>query len=66
MRLPLVNDHDYDVAHRGWEPLVDWVAEHQPRHLLHGHTYPEDDQLVRSMGPTAVHYVHGWAVLDLR
>jgi uncharacterized protein len=60
-----VNDHSYDDAHAGWEPLRGWLERHQPRYLLHGHTYPEERELVRRFHETEIHYVHGWDVLDL-
>jgi hypothetical protein len=60
-----VNDHHYDEAHQGWEPLRPWLQQHRPRHLLHGHTYPEDADLITTLYDTEIHYVHGWGVLDL-
>lgn len=56
------NDHD-DPAHYGIDALVDYVHKHRPEHLFHGHTYP--DPPVTMFGDTVVHYVHGWALVDI-
>ncbi len=60
-----VNDDPYDPAHVGYEALRDWVLEHQPRWLLHGHTHPLPGQLTNRIGETRVAYVHGAKVLEL-
>jgi Icc-related predicted phosphoesterase len=60
-----VNDHPDDPAHVGFEALRDWVLEHRPRVLLHGHTYPQPGQLVDRIGDTRVVYVHGARIVDL-
>ncbi len=57
-----VNDHT-DHAHVGIDALREYVETHAPAHLFHGHTYP-DEPLVR-VGDTAIHYVHGWDILDV-
>lgn len=57
-----VNDHE-DHAHLGIDALREYVDAHAPSHLFHGHTYPEEP--VTRVGDTEIHYVHGWAVLDI-
>jgi uncharacterized protein len=61
-----VNDDPEDPAHIGFEGLRDWVDEHRPRHLLHGHTHPQHGQLVDRYGDTRVHWISGAKVLNLR
>ena len=39
-----VNDDPDDPAHIGFEALRDWVLEHRPRWLLHGHVHPQPGQ----------------------
>jgi Icc-related predicted phosphoesterase len=60
-----INDEPSDPAHVGWEALREWVDEHQPRHLLHGHTHPQPGRMVTRHGPTAVHFVSGARILTL-
>jgi Icc-related predicted phosphoesterase len=61
-----INDDPDDPAHIGFEGLLDWVDEYQPRHLLHGHTHPLPGQAMTRYGDTRVHYVSGAKVLELR
>ena len=42
-----VNDDPDDPAHVGFDALRDWVLEHQPRWLLHGHVHPHPGSLLR-------------------
>jgi uncharacterized protein len=60
-----VNDDPEDPAHVGFEALRDWVLEHRPRVLLHGHTHPHPGTLVKRLGDTRVVYVSGARVVDL-
>lgn len=59
----LCNDHPGRRSHEGWHALRDYVEAHAPRHLLHGHTYP--DPVRTHLGTTMVHYVHGMAHVEL-
>jgi Icc-related predicted phosphoesterase len=61
-----INDDPDDPAHVGFEGLRDWLDEHHPRYLLHGHTHPLPGQAVTRYGDTHVHYVSGAKVLELR
>ena len=60
-----INDDPSDAAHIGFEGLRAWVDRHHPRHLLHGHTHPLPNEVVRRHGETRVHWVNGAQVLDL-
>ncbi len=51
-----INDHA-DPAHRGIVALRTWVDTHQPKVMIHGHTYPRDP--IGQHGPTRIEYVHG-------
>jgi Icc-related predicted phosphoesterase len=61
-----INDDPDDPAHIGFEGLRDWVDEHHPRHLLHGHTHPLPGRAITRHGDTQVHWISGAKVLDLR
>ena len=58
-----INDDPEDPSHIGFEGLRDWVDEHRPRHLLHGHVHPL--QVMTRHGDTRVHWISGSRVLDL-
>jgi Icc-related predicted phosphoesterase len=60
-----VNDDPDDPAHIGWDALRDWVLEHRPRWLLHGHVHPVPVGLTERVGDTRVVYVNGARVLEL-
>ena len=60
-----VNDDPDDVAHIGFDGLRDYVAEHRPRYLLHGHTHPQPGRIADHVGDTRVFYVNGAKVIDL-
>jgi len=51
-----VNDEE-EVAHQGFIALKDYIEHKQPRVLLHGHTYPTEDTMVKQHGPTRIEYV---------
>jgi uncharacterized protein len=60
-----INDDPEDPAHIGFEGLRDWVEEHHPRHLLHGHTHPMPGRVMTRFGDTQVHYVAGARIIQL-
>jgi uncharacterized protein len=60
-----VNDDPSDPAHIGFTALRQWVDEHRPRWLLHGHVHPMPGSLTQRVGDTRVVYVNGARVLDL-
>lgn len=61
-----INDDPEDRAHVGFEGLRDWVDEHHPRHVLHGHTHPVAGRGVTHHGDTRVHWIYGAKVVELR
>jgi Icc-related predicted phosphoesterase len=60
-----VNDDPTDIAHVGFTALREWVLEHQPKVLLHGHTYPQPGARTERLGETRIVYVHGARLVDL-
>ena len=60
-----VNDDPEDPAHVGFVALREWVLEHRPRLLLHGHTHPNPATLDDRLGDTRIVYVNGARVVDL-
>lgn len=59
-----VNDEE-ELAHQGWDWLRDYVLKRKPKILLHGHTYPNESNLVRQLGNTKIEYVHGWKIINI-
>lgn len=59
-----VNDEE-ELAHQGFDALRDYVLRKKPKVLLHGHTYPTDETMVRSLGDTQIIYVHRYKIVDL-
>jgi uncharacterized protein len=60
-----VNDDPDDPAHVGFAALREWVLEHRPRLLLHGHTYPQHGTLLERLGDTRVVYVNGARIVEI-
>lgn len=60
-----VNDDPDDPAHVGFRALREWVLEHRPRYLFHGHTHPSPAEIVTRIGDTRVVYVNGARVVDI-
>jgi uncharacterized protein len=59
-----VNDEE-EVAHQGFNALRDYIDREQPKVLLHGHTYPTEDNVVKQHGSTRIEYVFEYKFLAL-
>lgn len=59
-----VNDEE-EVAHQGFQALRDYIEREQPKVLLHGHTYPTEETVVKQHGPTRIEYVYEYKILNL-
>lgn len=59
-----IND-EAELAHQGFDALRQYLTQHSPQLLLHGHTYPTADSQVRSYHRTRITYVHGAQVVDI-
>jgi uncharacterized protein len=59
-----VNDED-ELTPQGFDALRDYVLKMKPKYLLHGHTYPTEDSIVRRLGDTEIIYVHKYKIVDL-
>ena len=53
-----VNDEPEELAHQGFKALRDYVEQKKPTYLLHGHTYPTQETMVRKLGDTEIIYVY--------
>lgn len=52
-----INDEE-EVAHQGFDALKDYVEREHPSVLLHGHTYPTEDEAITSYLATRIEYVY--------
>ena len=59
-----INDEE-EVAHQGFDGLREYIERTPPHVLLHGHTYPTEETIVRQHGTTRIEYVHEWRIVDL-
>lgn len=59
-----IND-EAEIAHQGFDALLDYIEKKPPQVLLHGHTYPDERSLVRQHGPTRIEYVSGHRIIEL-
>jgi Icc-related predicted phosphoesterase len=59
-----INDED-EIAHQGFDALLQYIDQKPPQVLLHGHTYPEEHNLIRQHGPTRIEYVYGYRIIEL-
>ncbi len=53
-----INDED-EVAHQGFNALRDYIDDKPPILLLHGHTYPTEEEVVKQHGLTRIEYIYG-------
>lgn len=59
-----INDEP-ELAHQGFDALRSYLDRHQPKVLLHGHTYPDPANLVRQYLNTRIEYVSGYRILEI-
>ena len=59
-----INDEE-EVAHQGFDALLEYIERTPPKVLLHGHTYPTEETAVRQHGQTKIEYVFEYKIIDL-
>ncbi len=59
-----INDEE-EVAHQGFQALREYIDRVQPQMLLHGHTYPTNETVVKQHGPTRIEYVYEYKLLTI-
>jgi Icc-related predicted phosphoesterase len=59
-----INDEE-EVAHQGFDALRTYVDLYSPKVLLHGHTYPTEEEMVRTHGSTRIEYVYKSRIVEL-
>lgn len=59
-----INDEE-EVAHQGFDALRTYLDTEQPKVLLHGHTYPTEETVVKQHGPTRIEYVYEYKLISI-
>lgn len=59
-----INDEE-EIAHQGFDALRDYIDREQPKVLLHGHTYPTENSIIRQHYSTRIEYVYEYRVVIL-
>lgn len=59
-----INDEE-ELAHQGFDGLREYIDQNPPQLLMHGHTYPTEENIIRQHGPTRIEYVHKWAIIEI-
>jgi len=59
-----INDEE-EIAHQGFDALRDYIDRQKIKVLLHGHTYPTEESIVKQHGPTRIEYVYEYKLLNL-
>ena len=53
------------MAHQGLDVLRDYIEREPPKVLLHGHTYPTEETVVKQHGSTRIEYVFEHKLITL-
>jgi uncharacterized protein len=59
-----VNDEE-EIAHQGFNALRNYVDTYRPKILLHGHTYPTEENIVKQYCATRIEYVHTYRIVEI-
>lgn len=59
-----INDEE-EIAHQGFQALRDYIDYQKPKILLHGHTYPTDETIVKQHGSTQIEYIYEYKLLTI-
>lgn len=60
-----INDEPEELSHQGFRALREYIETKKPAYLLHGHTYPTEEERVREFAGTKIEYVYGEMILEL-
>lgn len=60
-----INDEQEELSHQGFIGLRDYIEQKKPRYLLHGHTYPNEDNIIKKFMDTEIIYVYKDKIIEL-
>ena len=61
-----INDEPKELAHQGYKALRKYLGQRKPKYLLHGHTYPTAENIVKKFMDTEIIYVYEDQLIDLK
>jgi uncharacterized protein len=59
-----INDEE-EIAHQGFDALRNYIERQPPKLLMHGHTYPADDTMIKQHGSTRIEYVFEYKIITI-
>ncbi len=59
-----INDEE-EIAHQGFKALRYYIEKYKPKHLLHGHTYPTEKNIVTQYQETKIIYVFADKIVEI-
>ncbi len=62
---PLGINDEPEIAHQGFKALRDYIEKHKPKYLLHGHTYPNENNIITEHQGTKIIYVFSDKIVEL-
>lgn len=60
-----INDDSSEPLYSGFEGLREYLIDKSPQYLIHGHTQPPKEFLIREFGETKIVYVHGEKIIRI-
>ena len=60
-----INDDPNDLAHTGLIALRKYIEEKRPSYFLHGHTYPQENEITQKYLETTIIYVFGEKIIEI-
>lgn len=60
-----INDDPNDLAHTGFKALRAYIEEKPPKYFLHGHTYPQESNIITKWDKTQIIYVFREKIIEI-
>jgi Icc-related predicted phosphoesterase len=60
-----INDDQSDLSHTGFVAMKTYLQQRHPKYWFHGHTYPNERELVTKYETTEIIYVNGHKIVTL-
>ena len=60
-----INDVPNEISHQGFKALREYIEKCKPKYLLHGHTYPDTNNIVTEHQGTKIIYVFSDKIIEI-